>query len=53
MCDSYKPVSKYYDTISSIYSLGQIPKCRNAFMVEISEALSGRNPTSSLSDFIL
>lgn len=45
MCDSYKPVSKYYDTISSIYSLGQIPKCRNAFIREILEAPKGRNPT--------
>lgn len=41
MCDSYKPVSKYYDSLSAIYSLGQIPRCRNAFIDEISDAVRG------------
>ena len=41
MCDLYKPVSKYYDSLSSAYSLGQIPRCRNAFVSEISHAVRG------------
>ena len=41
MCDSYKPVSKYYDSLSTVYSLGQIPRCRNAFVGEISDAVRG------------
>jgi demethylmenaquinone methyltransferase/2-methoxy-6-polyprenyl-1,4-benzoquinol methylase len=40
MCDSYKPVSKYYNLLSNIYSLGQIAQCRNAFADEISKAIS-------------
>ncbi len=35
MSDSYKPVSKYYDLLSKCYSLGQIPRCRNAFTSNI------------------
>ncbi len=46
MCDSYKPVSKYYDSLSTLYSLGQIPRCRNAFVSEISVAVRGGGLTS-------
>jgi len=39
MCDSYKPVSKYYDSLSTVYSLGEIAKCRSGFVSEISKAV--------------
>lgn len=35
MSDSYKPVSKFYDLFSRVYSLGRIPRCRVALSGEM------------------
>ncbi|MGJ8658162.1 MAG: class I SAM-dependent methyltransferase [Akkermansiaceae bacterium] len=37
MSDLYKPVSKYYDLLSRVYSLGAIPRCRRAFVGEMGD----------------
>ena len=39
MKDTYKPIAKYYDLLSHWYSLGEISKCRNAYLKEIADAV--------------
>jgi len=40
MGDRYQSVSKFYDVLSSVYSLGQVSRCRMAFVGEILEGVS-------------